>query len=126
MLRKGLISALVCAFVVLFALSAGGVDIKGGKAAQGKASGALAVFTFTDTEGSYNLPSAYTFWTKDGSGFYITRTMDGTKEAVPFWVPAGKSILIPNAVPTLSAGTWTATITISSHADSVYCLPWSE
>jgi hypothetical protein len=72
-----------------------------------------------------NMPTAYTLYSKDATVFSFKRRFkDGINDTIAIVVPAGSSILVP-APDAISLGdSFSHTIFIGDHSDTVYAMPW--
>ena len=70
-------------------------------------------------------PSGYTLWSNDGTEFrFIRRFADGVRDTIGILVPAGNSLLVPAPSAIVKGDSFTHTIFIGGHTDTVYALPW--
>ena len=71
------------------------------------------------------MPIGYTLWSNDGTEFrYIRRFSNGVRDTIAILVPAGSSILLPAPPMIAENDSFTHTIFIGGHTDSVYAAPW--
>jgi|GEM_PF-5745719 len=121
-------------FVLIFALVAMlvvsglavALDVKGSYTCQAKASGARAVFTQAAASAGA-APQGFIVWTGDESTFYVKRANAGSDSGPTFSTEPAMKIPGYTMLPILenytgAAGLWYASIEVTAHTDSVYCI----
>ena len=76
------------------------------------------------TQSASELPSAYLFYSKDGSAFAVKRWFAGTPETYYVDIPANSSIILPAPSPMLYQNHWHHVFRLNDAAtDSVVVVP---
>ena len=77
------------------------------------------------TDRASSLPSAYLFYSKDGTAFAVKRWFDGSPETYYVDIPANSSLVLPAPSPFLYQNHWHHVFRLNAAAatDSVVCVP---
>jgi len=122
-MRKAVILAALA--VILLCSVAEALDVAKGRPARGFATGSRATYRDSSSQ-AFDMPDAYTIYTKDGSAFWARRKFGTTWETVPVYVPANTSIVLPAPDPSTSGTNYFQIMEFTGHSDSLFVLPWVD